>query len=170
MPVPRPSRLPASEADLFTVLDGLGIRHQTFRHAPVATVDQANEVWAGIPGQHCKNLFLKDAKGKMWLVVVPADTRVDLKGMPEKIGSARLSFGSADRLVTTLGVPPGSVTPFALINDPEHRVRVVLDAHMMAQPLVAYHPLHNAATTVISAADLLTFVRWAGHDWEVVRL
>jgi Ala-tRNA(Pro) deacylase len=170
MPIPRPATLPATEADLFAVLDGLGIRHQTFRHAPVATVEQANAVWAGIPGQHCKNLFLKDAKGRMWLVVVPADMRVDLKALPDKIGSARLSFGSADRLVATLGVPPGSVTPFALINDPGHRVRVVLDAHMMDQPLVAYHPLHNGATTVISADDLRAFVRWAGHDWEVVRL
>lgn len=170
MTIPHPDRRPAEEADLFRVLDALGIVHRTFRHAPVATVEEANAVWADIPGLHCKNLFLKDAKGQLWLAVVPAGFRVDLKGLPDRIGSARLSFGRAELLVEVLGVPPGSVTPFALINDRDRRVRVVLDAHMMAQPLVAYHPLHNAATTVLGADDLLRFVRWCGHDVEVVHL
>lgn len=170
MTIERPSRRPAQEEDLFRVLDALGIQHRTWRHAPVATVEEANAVWAGIPGLHCKNLFLKDAKGRLWLAVVPSEMRVDLKAMPDRIGSARLSFGSSERLIDALGVPPGSVTPFALINDHERRVRVVLDAHMMEQPLVAYHPLHNAATTVVSADDLLKFVRWCGNDFEVIRL
>lgn len=170
MTIPPPDRRPAEEDDLFRVLDALGIQHRTWRHAPVATVEEANAVWAEIPGLHCKNLFLKDAKGRLWLTVVPAEFRVDLKSLPDRIGSARLSFGRAELLVEVLGVPPGSVTPFALINDRERRVRVVLDAHMMDQPLVAYHPLHNAATTVISADGLLKFVRWCGHDFEVVRL
>ncbi|MBW7849934.1 MAG: prolyl-tRNA synthetase associated domain-containing protein [Rhodospirillales bacterium] len=160
----------ATPDDLFRRLDGLGIPHTTHRHAPAFTVEQGNAVWGDIPGVHCKNLFLKDAKGKLWLVVAPAERAVDLKRLPDKIGSARLSFGNAELLRATLGVDPGSVTPFGLINDREHRVTVVLDRWMTEQPLVNYHPLRNDMTTTIAAADLVKFVRACGNPVEVVRL
>ncbi len=121
-------------------------------------------MWGDIPGVHCKNLFLKDAKGKMWLVVAPASKRIDLKKLPDVIGSARLSFGSAARLVSALGVTPGSVTPFALVNDRERKVTVVLDSWMMAQPLLNYHPLVNDATTSIANEDFRRFLAVCGHE------
>ena len=157
--------MPSATSDqLFSRLDGLGISHHTTRHAPTFTVEQGHEVWGNIPGLHCRNLFLKDAKGRLWLVVAPAEKRVDLKTLPARIGSARLSFGSADLLVEVLGIAPGSVTPFALINDAERRVTVVLDAWMMDQPLLNYHPLRNDATTTVSNLDLRRFIDDCGHE------
>lgn len=162
--------MPATPEELFVHLDRLGIAVKTHHHPPAFTVEEGNAVWSGIPGIHCKNLFLKDAKAKLWLVVAPADRRIDLKRLPAAIGSARLSFGSADLLRTVLGVEPGSVTPFALINDTERRVAVVLDAWMMRQPLLNYHPLRNDMTTTIAAEDFRAFLRSTGHIPEVVEL
>lgn len=166
----RPAVWPADEHALFRVLDHLGIEHKTHRHAPAFTVEQGNAVWGGIPGVHCKNLFLKDAKAKLWLVVAPAERRIDLKRLPAVIGSARLSFGSPALLFDVLGITPGAVTPFALINDGNRRVDVVLDRWMMDQALVNYHPLRNDATTTLAAADLLTFIGWCGNRVEITAL
>ena len=156
--------------ELLARLAKLGIAATTHRHAPAFTVEQGNQVWAGIPGIHCKNLFLKDAKGRLWLVCAPADCRIDLKTLPALIGSARLSFGSADRLRDALGVEPGSVTPFALVNDTGRRVGVVLDAWMMAQDLINFHPLRNDMTTTLAPAGLMRFLGDTGHQPLVVDL
>lgn len=163
-------RLPLSPERLFARLDSLGVAHPTTRHPPAFTVAEGNQVWGDIPGMHCKNLFLKDAKGKLWLVVAPAEKRIDLKRLPDVIGSARLSFGSSALLEAVLGITPGSVTPFALVNDPAHRVRVILDAGMMEQPLLNYHPLTNAATTTVTNADFRAFLKDCGHEVQIVRL
>ena len=161
---------PDLPAHLFSLFDSLGISHATKTHPAAHTVEEGNKVWGDIPGVHCKNLFLKDAKAKLWLVVAPAEQRVDLKRLPDVIGSARLSFGSAELLQQVLGIAPGSVTPFALINDAERRVRVVLDSWMMAQPLLNYHPLTNRATTTVSNQDLRKFLTHCGHETQVVSL
>ena len=155
--------MPVTSGELLALLGRLGIETATHRHAPAFTVEEGNRVWGAIPGVHCKNLFLKDGKGKLWLAVVPADRRVDLKALPARIGAARLSFGSASLLTEVLGIEPGSVTPFAVVNDPGRRVSVVLDAWMMAQPLVNYHPLRNDMTTGLSPAGLLRFLAHTGH-------
>lgn len=162
--------MPASPDDLFACFDRLGIAVTTRTHAPAFTVEQGNAVWGDIPGIHCKNLFLKDGKGRLWLVVAPAQFRVDLKSLPKRIGAARLSFGSGDLLEQVLGVEAGSVTPFALINDAERRVTPVLDAWMMAQPLLNYHPLRNHMTTTITSDGLRRFLTHTGHVAEVVKL
>ncbi len=162
--------MPATPEDLFALFDRLGLAVTTHHHEAAFTVEQGNAVWGGIPGVHCKNLFLKDAKAKLWLVVAPADRRIDLKALPARIGAARLSFGSADLLREVLGIEPGSVTPFALINDTGRRVSVVLDAWMMEQPLLNYHPLRNTMTTTIRAEDFRTFLTSTGHRPEVVAL
>lgn len=162
--------MPATPDDLFARLSALGIETRTHHHAPAFTVEQGNEVWGSIPGIHCKNLFLKDAKGKLWLVVAPGERRVDLKALPARIGAARLSFGSAELLEAVLGITPGSVTPFALINDPALRVTPVLDAWMMAQPLLNFHPLRNDMTTTIATPDFVKFLAATGHRPEVVEL
>jgi len=163
--------MPATPDDLFAFLDDLGIVTKTVEHPPIHTVEEGLRYWGDIPGVHCKNLFLRDAKKKMWLVTCPIDREIDLKTLPARIGSKRLSFGSAGRLRETLGVEPGSVTPLALINDrAEHKVAVILDKWMMEQDAVNVHPLVNTATTTISTKDLRTFVDACGHSCDVVDL
>ena len=158
----------ASRDDLFEKLSGLGIHTETKDHEPVYTVEEARALRGDIPGGHCKNLFLKDKKGQLWLVVTLEDAEVDLKALPAAIGAARLSFGKADLMMEVLGVEPGSVTPFALINDTETRINVVLDERMMQESQLNYHPLKNTATTTIGSADLVTFIRSCGHDPKVI--
>ena len=160
--------MPATREDLFARLNALGIETRTKDHAPVYTVEEAQALRGEIPGGHCKNLFLKDDKGNIWLIVCLEEAQVDLKSAPAKIGSRRLSFGKPELLKEVLGVEPGSVTPFGLINDTEKRVNVVLDAAMMAHEFLSYHPLVNTATTTIRSADLVTFIRSCGHEPKVV--
>jgi Ala-tRNA(Pro) deacylase len=160
--------MPATREDLFARFKALGIETKTKDHAPVYTVEEAQALRGEIPGGHCKNLFLKDDKGNIWLIVCLEEAQVDLKAAPARIGSRRLSFGKPDLLKEVLGVEPGSVTPFGLINDTEKRVNVVLDAAMMAHDVLSYHPLVNTATTTIRAADLVAFIRSCGHEPKVV--
>ena len=150
-------------APLFARLDALGIAHSTIEHAPVFTVDDGRGWKHEIPGLHCKNLFMKDARGRIALAVLPGDKRADIRGIEKKAGLARLSFGKPELLQDVLGVTPGSVTPFALINDVDRRVTVILDADMMAADLVNYHPLRNDASTTIRAEDLMKFIRSLGY-------
>jgi Ala-tRNA(Pro) deacylase len=161
---------PATDTDLFARLGALGIAHRTYEHIPVFTVEESEGVCADIPGAHTKNLFLKDNKGGLWLVVVRAQLRVDLKALSIALGSPRFSFGSAELLIETLGVTPGSVTPFALINDAEGKVRAVFDKDMMVMDPLNFHPLRNDRTTAIAADDLMTFARGTGHEPLVIAI
>jgi Ala-tRNA(Pro) deacylase len=156
--------MPATRADLLAYLDAHGIGHRTLDHEPVFRVEEGREIKAALPGGHTKNLFLKDHKGQLWLVSALGDTRIDLKALPPVIGSARLSFGSAGLLEQALGVTPGSVTVFAVINDPERRVRLVLDRALFDHALVNFHPLANDATTAVASADLLRFLAALGVE------
>jgi Ala-tRNA(Pro) deacylase len=144
--------------DLFALFDALGIAHRTLEHPAVFRVGEGDEIKAALPGGHTKNLFLKDAKGQLWLVSALQHARIDLKALPRAIGAARLSFGSAALMQETLGVAPGSVTAFGLINDTGHRVRFVLDTGLAASDPVNFHPLTNTATTAISQADFRRFL------------
>ncbi len=141
----------------------LGIACRTVEHAPLFTVEDSGELYAAVPGGHTKNLFLKDAKGQLFLIVAHHGTRVDLKKLPPVIGSARLSFGRAELLEEVLGVKAGSVTAFAVMNDGAGQVRVVIDQNLMAFETINLHPLDNSATTSIARDDLLRFIRAAGH-------
>jgi Ala-tRNA(Pro) deacylase len=160
--------MPATRDDLFARFKTLGIETQTREHAPVFTVEEARTLRGEIPGGHCKNLFLKDEKDTLWLIVCLEDARVDLKAAPTIIGSRRLTFGKPPLLMEVLGVEPGSVTPFGLINDTSVRINVVLDKAMMQEELLNYHPLRNDATTTIRSADLLTFIKSCGHHPRIV--
>ncbi len=155
-------------ADLFLFLDAHGIDHSTLDHAPIFTVGEGEEIKAALPGGHTKNLFLKDAKDRLWLVSALGETRIDLKKLPTAIGSARLSFGSEERLHAALGVRPGSVTAFALINDPEHRVTFVLDKALAQSDPVNFHPLSNDATTAVSQAGFRSFLTALGVEPLIV--
>ncbi len=158
----------ATRQALFAFLDAQGIAHHTHEHPPVFTVGEGAEIKAALPGGHTKNLFLKDAKGQLWLISALGETRIDLKRTAPVIGSAKLSFGSEERLFDALGVRPGSVTAFALINDPEHKVRFVLDAALMAHDPLNFHPLSNDATTAVSREGLLRFLQALGREAQRV--
>jgi Ala-tRNA(Pro) deacylase len=160
----------ATPEDLFHRLSELGIATTTAEHPPVFTVEEAKALRGQIAGCHIKNLFLKDKRDQLWLVVCSEDRAIELKTLPTVIGSARLSFARPDLLREVLGVEPGSVTPFALINDTARRVSVVLDAGMMQADRLNCHPLHNSATTTISSAGLLRFIEACGHIPRLVAL
>jgi len=166
-PLPAP---PASREDLFRFLDGLGIAHQTHDHAPIFTVEEGEALKLDMPGGHTKNLFLKDKKGALILISALQSTQVALKQLHHTLGCGRLSFGKAELLEEALGVTPGSVTAFAILNDPEHKVRFILDEALMAHEIVNFHPLKNDATTAIRSDDLLSFIRALGRTPEIVKL
>jgi Ala-tRNA(Pro) deacylase len=156
--------MPASPDDLFAYLDTLGIPHKTVTHPAVFRVGEARELRGTIPGAHTKNLFLRDKKGAAFLVVALEDAAIELKSLHRRLGaSGRFSFGSAELLRELLGVEPGSVTPFAAMNDGDLRVTVVLDAAMMAHAVLNFHPLRNTGTTTISREGLLKFLKATGH-------
>ncbi len=162
--------LPTSPDDLFNLLEKQGISYELHRHAPIFTVQEGVHLKATIPGLHCRNLFLKDKKDRMFLVVVANDTALDMKKLEGVLGSARLSFGSPERLWTHLGITPGSVCPFVAVNDPGHAVEIILDGFMMKAPLVCYHPLDNSMSICLTPADLLKFFAHTGHSPKILDL
>ena len=159
---------PTTPADLFAFFDAHAIAHSTLEHPAVFRVEEGQEIKAALPGAHTKNLFLKDAKDQLWLISALGETRIDLKRLPATIGSAKLSFGREEILYDALGVRPGSVTLFALINDPGHRVRVVLDKALFEHKTVNFHPLANTATTAVSLDGMMAFLKTLGIEPQVV--
>ena len=163
--------MPASPEELFAALDALGIRHTTVRHPPLFTVEQSRALRGQIPGGHTKNLFLRDKKHALYLVVAEEEADIDLKDLHRLLGaSGRFSFGSADLLREVWGVEPGAVTPFGAINDRQGRVTVVLDAAMLEHATLNYHPLVNTMTTSIARDDLIRFLEWTGHIPRIERV
>ena len=160
----------ASPEELFRRFDALGIPHTTHHHPAVFTVAESTALRGTLPGGHCKSLFLKDRKDGLWLVVLLEHRRLDLKALADRLEAPRFSFGSPALLEGTLGVTPGSVTPFALINDRNRLVRVVLDAEMLTLDPLNYHPLVNTATTAVSPADLVKFIAAGGHEPRIVEM
>ena len=150
--------MPATADDLFAFLDQIGVAHHTHRHRPVFTVDEGADLKAQMPGGHSKNLFLKDKKGALFLLCALAESQIDLNATSKLIGAGRFSFGSAELMLETLGVTPGSVTIYALLNDPDQRVRLLLDQALLEHDPVNFHPLTNEATTAVSPKGLLAFL------------
>jgi Ala-tRNA(Pro) deacylase len=162
---------PASEEQLFSFLDTLGIRHETHRHPAVFTVAEAQALRGNLAGGHTKNLFLKDKKDNYFLVSLEDTAEVDLKTLHKVIGAAsRLSFGKPDKLMDYLGVVPGSVTLMGTFNDRDHHVRVIIDEALLGNDVVNVHPLTNSATTSIGRDDLLRFLEATGHRPSVLKL
>eukprot|EP00752_Nemacystus_decipiens_P000024 g24.t1 len=161
--------MPLGEDDLLARLDALAIPHETVAHAPVFTVEESQTLRGQLGGAHVKNLFLRDKKKRLWLVTVLEDRQVDLKALKKRLGAqGSLSFGDADLLMAVCGVIPGAVTPFAILNDVDRRLSVVLDAGIFAHEHVNAHPLRNDKTTRIPAQDLKRFVAAEGYDAEIV--
>ena len=159
---PLKQRLMKTRADLFAFFDAHGIAHTTLDHPPVFRVEEGLEIKKALPGGHTKNLFLKDAKGQLWLISALGETTIDLKRLHTVIGSGRLSFGPEAMMVETLGVTPGSVTAFGLINDTDRQVRFVLDKALAQSDPVNFHPLGNDATTAVSQAGFRKFLTALG--------
>jgi Ala-tRNA(Pro) deacylase len=160
--------MPASPDDLFAFLDRLGIRYATVRHPPLFTVEESRSLRGQIAGGHTKNLFLKDKRGALYLVTTLEDAEIDLKSLHRLLGaSGRFSFGSAEQMLETLGVEPGSVTPFGVLNDTDRRVAVVLACALMAHTTLNFHPLANTMTTSIGRDDLVRFLAATGHTARI---
>lgn len=154
---------------LFQRLDALAVAHETHRHPPVFTVEEAKALRGALPGAHIKNLFLRDKKKRIWLVTALEERRIDLKALKRRLGaSGSLSFGDPALLMEVLGVIPGAVTPFGVINDREGRARMVLDVALTGTALVNAHPLRNDMTTAVSASGLLAFLEAEGHPPEII--
>ncbi|MEZ5892343.1 MAG: prolyl-tRNA synthetase associated domain-containing protein [Parvularculaceae bacterium] len=163
---------PATRADLFAFLDRLGIAHRTVEHEAIFTVEQGRELKLQWPGGHSKNLFLKDKRDDLFLAIALGETQVDLVGLGKKIGAkGRLSFGKPELMTATLGVIPGAVTPFTLINPTAKALKlVILDEALLAHDPVWFHPLENTASTAIAPDDLVKFVRACGFAPEILPL
>ncbi len=159
---------PYTRASLLQYLADRGYPTQTADHPAVHTVAESSSIEIGLPGAHTKNLFLKDEHGALLLVVAKSDTRVDIKRLGKALGMGRLSFGKPDLMSEVLGVTPGSVTAFAIINDASRRVRVVIDQALTAYDSVNCHPMENIATTNIALHDLLSFIRDTGHEPQIM--
>ncbi len=157
---------PATADDLFAFLDSLGIPTNTVTHPPLFTVEDSRALRGDLPGGHTKNLFLKDKKGRLFLVTCDESRKVNLKALEKAIGAARVSFGKPELLLEVLGVTPGAVTTFSLINDrgDTPRVTFAIDEALLKHDLIHCHPLHNEATTAISPKDLMSFVAACGHE------
>lgn len=163
--------MPATRKQLFEHLDRLAITTRTVDHPAVFTVAESDLLERDLPGGHTKNLFLKDAKGRLFLIVAESHSQIDLKKIHKTIGCARLSFGKSDLMMQVLGVEPGSVTAFGVINDAEQRLaEVIVDDALMAHDTINCHPLENAATTAIARDDLLRFIRDCGHEPRIMSL
>ncbi len=160
----------AARDRLFAHLAELGIETETIEHPPVFTVEEAARHTGHLPGAHTKNLFLEDREGGLWLVVCRAEQPLRINALARLLGAPRMSFGKPERLAEVLGVVPGAVTPFALLEDRERRVRVVLDAGLMTMDPLNFHPLDNAATTSIRRRDFLRFLDSLGYRPEIVDL
>lgn len=165
---PHPLSRPVTREGLFDFLTAHNIAYETHHHAPIFTVEEGAHIKAKMPGGHSKNLFLKDKAGQIFLICALGSTQIRLNALHKVIGSKRLSFGSEALLLETLGVTPGSVTLFALLNDEERRVQLILDAALMAHDTVNFHPLLNDATTAISSEDMLRFAKASGHEPRLI--
>ncbi|MEA2782888.1 MAG: Ala-tRNA(Pro) deacylase [Rhodospirillaceae bacterium] len=165
-----PVSRPATPEELFARLESLGIRTRTVSHPAVFTVEESKALRGELPGGHVKNLFLRNKKGAMWLVVAEENRRIDLKALGERLGAGKVSFGSPDRLMQYLGVIPGAVTPFGLINDRGVEVQIVLDQGLLAHEPLNVHPLTNEMTTAIAPKDLLAFIESCGHRARILDL
>ncbi len=159
-------------SDLFQLLADLHIAYERHEHPAVFTIEDC-EILKGmnLPGIEAKSLFLRNAKGtEHYLIVVDGQKRLNIKELEAKLGATKLSFASPERLMKYLGVTPGSVSPFALINDTTKEVKVFLDTDVFAHEQVQFHPLINTATLVLSAKDMLRFMEATGHSWQEISL
>jgi Ala-tRNA(Pro) deacylase len=158
-----------AELPVYARLDELGIPYTRYEHPPIASAEAGEQYWAGIDAAHCKNLFMRNQKGtRHYIVILQYQKRADLRAVADQIGDGKLSFGSPERLVKHLGLEPGSVSPFGLIHDAEHAVRVAIDRDLKSAPKISFHPNINTATIVLAFADFQRFLESCGNPVQYV--
>lgn len=162
--------LAATAKQLLNALETLGVEHQTTTHEALYTVDQAKEVAYDEPGAHTKNLFLRNKKGRMFLLVVESDHRVDLRGLRDKLNvpGGQFAFASTERLGLYLGVVPGSVSPLAVYNDHECAVQVLIQRTLLEHEWIYLHPCRNTHSTRLRTHDLLEILNSWKHPVTVL--
>jgi Ala-tRNA(Pro) deacylase len=159
----------SQEQQVYDHLAALGIPFTRYEHPPIATAEEAEKYWADIDAIHCKNLFLRNQKGdRHYLAIIKHLKRADLRRVADQVGDGRFSFASPERLMKHLGLTPGSVSPFGLINDAGHTVRVVLDRDLKAATLISFHPNINTATVTLAWVDFLRFLESRGNPVQYV--
>lgn len=157
-----------TEKDLFNLLEKLDIKYTLYEHEPLFTVEQAKSIAEIVPGGQCKNLFLKDSKKNLYLIVACAETKIELKKVSKALNAPELRFADAELLLNNLGVIPGSVTPFGLINNTNHDVKVLLDKSLFNHDILGFHPLRNSATITVASNDREKFVRDCGNSFDII--
>jgi Ala-tRNA(Pro) deacylase len=161
--------MPLSSDELLAHLDSLRIATKTASHPPLHTVEDSKRLRGELPGGHVKNLFLRDKRGRHWLLTTLEDTRVDLKEMARRLDAGKFSFANHDALASLLGIAPGAVSPLAVINDTAQQVTVVLDEALLDHDPLNVHPLRNDRTTALASADLVRFLTSCGHAPTILR-
>jgi len=160
-----------NEKQVYDVLNQLKIPYTQYEHIPVYTIQQLDELNMDMKGKHCKNLFVRNDKGdKHYLIIVSHEKRADLKSIAVQIGSSRLGFASEERLMKHLGLTPGAVTPFGLLNDKEKKVTVLVDEDLKNSIHICFHPNVNTATVSIMYDDLLKFIKWRGNEFRYIKI
>jgi Ala-tRNA(Pro) deacylase len=156
---------------LYAILEELGIRYEYHEHPPAPTIDEALKYWKDIPSTHCKNIFFRNHKGnRHYLVVLEHSRALDIHDLEKRLKQGKLTFASDARLLKYLGLTPGSVTPFGLINDPEHHVHLFLDENLKQAEKISFHPCINTASLVIAFTDLVRFLEWTKNGFEFLKL
>ncbi|MDR2679492.1 MAG: prolyl-tRNA synthetase associated domain-containing protein [Tannerella sp.] len=159
------------DTKLYDLLEQLGIRFEYIEHPPAPTIETARQYWAGHDAKHCKNLFFRNHKGdRHYLVILDCDCNMDIHGIEKLLHQGKLSFASGKRMLKYLGVTPGSVTPFGLINDGEHHVHVFLDQNLQHAQRLSFHPCINTASLILSREDFIRFLDYAGNTYEWLEL
>jgi len=162
---------PKGENDLYVLLDAMGIPYTIYRHPPAPIIEIAREYWKNIPTTHCKNIFFRNHKGnRHYLVVIEHTRELDIHSLELRLRQGKLTFASPQRLMKYLGVEPGSVTPFGLINDVEHHVHVFLDYFLQQSETISFHPLTNTASVALRFEDFMKFLQASGNTYEFIHM
>ena len=157
------------QPELYQLLDSLKIPYDYIEHPPVPTVEEAMKYWSDIESGHCKNIFFRNHKGnRHYLVILYYDSKLNIKELEQKLRQGKLTFASDRRLMQYLGLTPGSVSPFGLINDHTRHVHLFIDKNLMNFERLSFHPNTNTASLIIPREGLFRFLKHTGNTWEFI--
>lgn len=159
------------QKELYAILDDLDIPFEYFEHPPAPTIEEAKKYWKDLVATHCKNLFFRNHKGnKHYLVILEHTRELDIHDLEKRLKQGKLSFASPERMQKYLGITPGSVSPFGLINDKEDHVHVFLDEKLQNSLRISFHPNNNTASLIVTFTDFIKFLNWTQNSYEFIRL
>lgn len=159
------------DPNLYQLLATLDISFEYHEHPPAPTIEEAMKYWKDLDATHCKNIFFRNHKGnRHYLVILDHRQALDIHDLEKRLKQGKLSFASDERMMKYLGLRPGSVTPFGLINDKDHHVHVFLDENLLKSNHISFHPCINTASLVIKWGDFMRFLEWSGNGFEFLQL